>query len=273
MAIPEDRLVGQVFTPKDIVQQALQSNCESIAYTYTEPTIFYEFMLEVAKLAHRQRLKNVLVTNGYITREPLQTLSPYLDAVNVDLKFFSNEFYKKLCKARLRPVLHTLKRIKKLGVRLEATTLIVPTLNDTYPALEKIAAFIVDLGKETPWHVSGFHPTYKFQSLPPTSRESLYRAWEVGQSAGLKYVYIGNTDEKEFETTYCPGCGNSLVRRQFNVVTVNLIYNSRCPFCGTTIDSAGITVNTNGWKGKSTFGFQSLVTLRFETMRWRIRNS
>lgn len=184
---------GRDLPPEKIVEDALKYNCPSIAYTYTEPTIFVEYALDTMKLAKDKGLKNVWVSNGYMTKETLDLISPYLDAINVDLKAFTEKFYQEVCGAKLKPVLENLKDIKKRKIWLEVTTLIIPTKNDSVEELKNIAEFIKKhLGAETPWHVSRFFPTYKLTEVPSTDVEKIYQAVEIGKKAGLKYVYGGN---------------------------------------------------------------------------------
>ncbi len=230
------RIMGRERTPGELVDRAVQSGSKTIAYTYTEPTIFFEIAYDTAKLAHEKGIKNVFVTNGYMTADALDTISPYLDAANVDLKSFNDEFYKKQCAARLQPVLDSLQKMKDLGVWVEVTTLIIPTLNDSNAELEKIAHFIASLGVETPWHISRFHPQYKTTGLPPTPVATLHRAFQLGKEAGLKYVYTGNVPGDEGESTFCAKCGHLLIGRYgFTINTMNL-ENRKCPRCGTALD-------------------------------------
>ncbi len=191
--LKNQKVLGENKTPEQIIQDALDSNCPSISYTYTEPTVFVEFALDCMKLAHENGLKNVWVSNGYMTKETLDLISPYLDAINVDLKGFSEDFYKNICGARLRPVLDNLIDIKKRGIHLEITTLIIPNKNDSEKELTGIAEFIKnELGDDTPWHVSRFFPQHKLLDVLPTPTEKIYQAIEIGKKAGLKYIYPGN---------------------------------------------------------------------------------
>ncbi|MDL2121832.1 MAG: AmmeMemoRadiSam system radical SAM enzyme [Deltaproteobacteria bacterium] len=230
-------ITGDLYTPEDVVDAAEKGNCKSIAYTYTEPTVYFEFAYDTAKIAHEKGIQNVFVTNGYMTSEALEMISPYLDAANVDLKAFNASFYKDVVKARLEPVKETLKLMKSLGIFVEVTTLLIPGLNDDKHELEMLAEFIVNsLGSETPWHVSAFYPTYRLTDRPPTSVESLVVAREIGIKAGLNYVYIGNVPSEDGENTFCYKCGNILIRRSGFYVEKNLIKNSRCPHCGALIN-------------------------------------
>ncbi|MDP2934457.1 MAG: AmmeMemoRadiSam system radical SAM enzyme, partial [bacterium] len=184
---------GKEKYPKDIVRDALNGKCPSISYTYTEPTIFLEFALDCMKLAKEKGLKNVWVSNGYMTKEALDLIAPYLDAINVDLKAFSEDFYRDVCGAKLQPVLDNLIDIKKRGIHLEITTLIIPDKNDSEKELKQIAEFIAKkVGKDIPWHVSRFFPNHEFLNMLPTPVEKVLRAAEIGKEAGLKHVYTGN---------------------------------------------------------------------------------
>jgi len=178
--------------PEDIVNQAKKNNCASISYTYTEPTIFFEFAYDTAKLAKSEGLKNVFVTNGFMTKEAIGAIRPYLDAANIDLKFFKDESYKKICKARLQPVLDSIKLMHELGVWVEVTTLVIPGVNDSDEEFSAIAKFLALIDKGIPWHVSAFHADYKFTDYPSTPIESLKKARKIGNEAGLKLVHLGN---------------------------------------------------------------------------------
>lgn len=184
---------GEDKIPEQVVQDALDNNCPSISYTYTEPTVFVEFALDCMKLAKAKGLKNIWVSNGYMTQELLDLIGPYLDAMNIDLKAFTEKFYQEICGAKLKPVLDNLIEIKKRGIHLEITTLIIPTKNDSREEIEQIAKFIKKkLGDDIPWHVSCFFPTFKLTDVPPTPVEKIYEAVEIGKQAGLKYVHAGN---------------------------------------------------------------------------------
>ncbi len=239
--LPRERhkIVGEPFSPREIVRDALAQKCKSISYTYTEPTIFFEYAYDIAKLANKEGLKNIFVTNGYVGEEPLRTIAPYLDAANIDLKAFTEEFYRKICGARLEPVLESIRLYKELGIWIEITTLIIPDLNDSEKELRQIARFIKGLGEETPWHVTAFYPTYKLMEKPPTPAETLRMARKIGLKEGLRYVYEGNIPGTEGGNTYCYKCEDLLIRRYgFNVLENN-IKNSKCPKCGTKIDGIG----------------------------------
>jgi pyruvate formate lyase activating enzyme len=233
-------IVGDYVFPHEIVKAARRYHCASIAYTYTEPTVFYEYAYDIAELAREHGIKNVFVTNGYTTPEALRGMQPLLDGANVDLKSFSEEFYRKVCGARLQPVLETLKEYKALGIWLEITTLIIPTYNDGDEELNRIAEFICGLGPEIPWHLSAYYPTYDLNDQPPTPVATLRKAREIGRRAGLRYVYEGNVPGETGENTYCPQCNLLLIARQGFRIVHNRIRESACPQCGAAIDGIGL---------------------------------
>ncbi len=230
------QITGEELSPKEIVALAKHHNCRSISYTYTEPTVFFEYAYETAKLAHQEGIRNNFVTNGYMTEEALRTIQPYLDAANVDLKAFTEEHYRRVCGARLNPVLDTLRLMKRLGIWVEVTTLVIPTLNDSEKELQQIAEFVLSLGAETPWHVTAFYPTYKMTDLLPTPASSLHRARRIGQQVGLKYIYSGNIPGDEGENTYCYNCGKLLIGRYGYRILENHIQDSKCAYCSADID-------------------------------------
>lgn len=227
-----EKVPGVNLTPKDVVETAMRAELPSISYTYTEPTVFIEFALETMELAHKKKIKNVWVTNGYTSKEARKAILPYLDAANIDIKGFSEEFYNKICGAKLKPVLETAKAMKKAGVWIEITTLIIPRQNDNEKNLEGIAEFIAkELGKETPWHISKFFPTYKLGDLSPTPPSSMLQAYEIGKKAGLQYVYLGNLASLEYETTFCPKCNTKNIERAGYEI-VRRDKNGKCAKCG-----------------------------------------
>ncbi|MEA3363605.1 MAG: AmmeMemoRadiSam system radical SAM enzyme, partial [Thermodesulfobacteriota bacterium] len=205
-------LAGAELSAEDIVTAAQRNGCRSIAYTYTEPTVFFEYSYDIARLAHEAGIANIYVSNGYMSAEMLDLFHPWLDAVNIDLKAFRDETYHKYVGAGLQPVLDSLKRLSGYGIWLEVTTLVIPGINDDLQELQEIAEFIaLELGPETPWHVSRFYPQYKLSQTPPTPPATIRQAVEIGRKAGLKYVYPGNL---AVETdTCCPACGKILIRR------------------------------------------------------------
>ena len=228
---------GSVVNSAKIVSLANQNRCKSIAYTYTEPTIYFEYAYECCKQASQANILNVFVTNGYINPEPLNDISQYLDAANVDLKSFQETFYNELVGAKLIPVLDTLKLMKKLGIWVEITTLIIPTKNDSDAELTEIAKFIKqELGEETPWHISRFHPQYKLTNIHSTPISTLEKAREIGLTEGLRYVYTGNVPGDEGESTYCYNCNKVILKRYGFTLIENHIINSKCEYCKTSID-------------------------------------
>jgi pyruvate formate lyase activating enzyme len=231
------RITGIDLPPQEIVARALASGCRSIAYTYTEPTIFFEYAYDTAVLAKQAGLRNIFVTNGYITPEALAFIRPYLDAANIDLKGFSERFYREVVHAMLQEVLDSIVEYRRLGIWIELTTLVIPGWNDSDAELRGIAGFIADkVGKETPWHVSAFHPTYKMTDRPRTPTETLARARQIGLEAGLRYVYEGNLPGEGGENTCCPSCGELLIERHGFYLQQNRIEMGKCPACATVID-------------------------------------
>lgn len=232
---------GEQATPQEVVQRALDSDCSSISYTYTEPTIFFEFACETARLARQAGLKNIFVTNGYISREALEEIAPFLDAANIDLKGFTEEFYRDIVHAQLAQVLESIVEYRRLGIWIELTTLIIPGLNDSDAELRETAGFIVNkLGPDTPWHVSQFYPTYKLTDRPRTPVSTLRKAREIGLAAGLRYVYEGNVPGEGGENTSCPSCKNLLIKRYGYIIESERIRNGACPDCGAAIAGIGL---------------------------------
>ncbi|MBU1074641.1 AmmeMemoRadiSam system radical SAM enzyme [Patescibacteria group bacterium] len=227
---------GQELPPHEIVKYCLKNKIPSIAYTYNEPVIFFEYLYDTAKLAHSEGVKNIFVSNGYESEEAMNKIHPYLDAMNVDLKSFNEEFYNKTCKAHLEPVLKTIKRAHDMGIWIEVTTLVIPGENDSDEELESIAKFIADVSTSVPWHVTAFTPNYKMDQKPSTSPESLQKAYKIGKSAGLKYVYTGNVFDDECQNTYCPSCNHMNIGRDWHSVTKNEIGQGKCSKCGTDIE-------------------------------------
>ena len=237
--LPRDynRVEGYKVSPEEVVGAVLRSGSTTISYTYTEPTIFFEYALDISKLAVKKGIKNTFVTNGYVTEEALKDIAPYLHGANIDLKSMNPKFYASVIGARLNEVLDGIKTYKKFGIWLEITTLIIPGYNDSEDQLREIARFIRDeLGDGTPWHVSRFYPAYKFKHVPSTQISAVRRAREIGLEEGLKYVYTGNIPGNAGEDTHCPSCGEVLIKRWgFSVVEYN-ITNGKCRFCGEKID-------------------------------------
>jgi len=230
----ESDLAEEEFLPADIVEEALKFDCKSISYTYTEPTIFFEYAFETAKLAKENGLENIFVTNGYMTKECLDTIKPYLGAANVDLKFFNDVSYRKICSGKLEPVLDSIRYMKEMGVWVEVTTLIVPGENDSDGELSGIAGFIASIDKQMPWHISRFHPDYKFNKHSLTSDETLKKALKIGEESGLQFVYAGNVYGWGNDTA-CPACKKSLIKREgFSILEYN-IKEGKCAFCRTVV--------------------------------------
>jgi pyruvate formate lyase activating enzyme len=236
-AIEDGRIDGQVITPEQIVAAAVRYDCASIAYTYTEPTIFMELANECGRLGKERGLANVFVSNGFMTAEAIDFAKEWLGGINVDLKAFNEDYYKRLCKARLQPVLDTIKYIaKETQIWMEITTLLVPGENDSEEELKQIADFIVnEAGPDVPWHISRFHPQYKYQDSISTPVSSLERAEQIGKAAGLHYVYLGNMPGSKSESTFCYDCGRALIERVGYRIIANHIKESSCPDCGTKI--------------------------------------
>jgi len=224
---------GATLMPEEIVEEARRNHCLSISYTYTEPTIFFEYAYDTAILAKKAGLANVFVTNGYMTRQALEMIKPYLDAANVDLKSFSEAYYKKNCMARLQPVLDTITSLKQLGIWFEVTTLIVPDENDSDEELSQIAGFLSGVDKDIPWHVSRFHPDYRFLDHRATPIETLKRAREIGREKGLRYIYLGNVPEGA--NTYCYRCQALAVERRYMGMERCNLKNGHCPACDSEI--------------------------------------
>jgi pyruvate formate lyase activating enzyme len=217
------RVAGQAIKPEEIVTSAVDHHCASVSYTYTEPTVFFELAYDTARLARQRGVRNCFVSNGYLTPLAIETIAPYLDAINVDLKAFRDETYRKIMKASLEPVLVCLRALLKAGIWVEVTTLIVPGMNDSPQELREIAEFIAgDLGRHVPWHVSRFHGDYKMTRAPATPIKTLEMACRLGRDAGLKYVYCGNVTGEVDESTHCPACGRIIIDRMgFSVREVN----------------------------------------------------
>ena len=240
--LPRDRnlILGRPVKPRFLVKEALDSGCRSIAYTYTEPTVFYELTYDTAVLAHEAGLLNVYVTNGYMSAAMLEEIHPYLDAANVDLKAFNDKTYRTYTGARLQPVLDSLKLMKQLGIWVEVTTLIIAGINDDDAELRDAARFIVEeLGPETPWHLSRFFPAYKMNHVPPTPESTITRALEIGREVGLRYVYAGNS--RQNITTTCHVCGEPLIQRAGYAILSNTVTaTGTCPKCGTPVAGLGM---------------------------------
>ncbi|MFC1587167.1 AmmeMemoRadiSam system radical SAM enzyme, partial [Planctomycetota bacterium] len=215
------RIEGRSLKPEDLVNMALARNCSSIAYTYSEPTIFFEYAYETARLATEAGLFNVFVTNGYMTEEALAKIRPYLQCANVDLKGFNEKLYHKITGGKLQHVKNFISKAWNIGVFLEVTTLIIPGFNDSEDELKQITDFLASVSPDIPYHLSRFHPDYKMLDRPPTSFETLEQAYNIAKQSGLKFVYVGNIHGNAYETTYCPDCGKSLIERAGYAIKAN----------------------------------------------------
>lgn len=233
----KNELEGSEYSPENIVHAAMQSGSKSIAYTYTEPTIFMELCVETARLAKQKNLTNVFVSNGFMTRETIDFARSWLDGINIDLKAFSEDYYRDLCKAKLKPVLDTIRYIAdETDIWMEITTLVVPGKNDSDDELRSIAEFIAkEASVDVPWHISRFYPQYKMTDARPTDEAVLERAYDIGKEAGLRYIYVGNVPGERAESTYCYSCGSLLIERLGYQVQRNLIEDYTCPQCGAQI--------------------------------------
>jgi pyruvate formate lyase activating enzyme len=219
--------------PERVVAEAVAHGAQSIAYTYVEPTIFLEYALDTARLGRAAGLRNLFITDGYATPEAVALLAPVLDAANVDLKSFDDAFYRKVCGARLAPVLESMVAMRDAGIWLELTTLVIPGRNDDDGQIRELVRWIVDtLGAETPWHVSRFYPAFRMLDVPPTPLDTLRRVADLGREAGLAHVYVGNAPELELEDTYCAGCRRVLIERRGYDVHSRLAADGSCPGCG-----------------------------------------
>jgi pyruvate formate lyase activating enzyme len=226
---------GTLQSAEEVITAVLTSDSKSISYTYVEPTIFFEFAYDCMKLATAEGLKNIFVSNGFMSREATEALLPYLDAINIDLKAFTDSFYRSVCGARLQPVLDTIRRMHAADVLVEVTTLVIPGHNDSEDELRNIAEFLYTIDPAIPWHVSGFYPTYKMTDRPPTPVATLEKARNIGLATGLNYVYTGNRPEGGGENTSCPSCGIEVILRHGFSVSENRMKNGCCPSCGQVV--------------------------------------
>ncbi len=225
-----------VSSPDQIIATAIAEQCRSIAYTYTEPVVFYEYMFSVAKKAHEVNLKNIMISSGYISAKPLRDILPYLDAINIDLKTFDDQSYQKLSGAKLKPVLKNLKIIRDSGKWLEITCLIIPGFNDSESMISKLCLWLIENGfKDTPIHFSRFFPYYKLNHLNPTSTKKIIEICKLASQHGINYVYPGNLSGFNFENTLCHSCNNLIIKRVGYKVIFNKLINGKCPECATEI--------------------------------------
>ena len=233
--LSEVEMAGIRRRPEQVVAAALAGGCLSISYTYVEPTVFFEFAYDCCVLARQKGLGNVFVSNGYMSEKAARTLAPVLNAINIDIKAFSDDFYKKICGARLSPVLETVRLMKELGVWVEITTLLIPGLNDGEAELRQIAAFIAGVDRAIPWHVTGFHPMHKMIDRPSTPLRTLRRARQIGLDSGLQFVYEGNVPGEGGENTFCPSCLSEIIGRLGFSIRADRMAQSCCPACGAKI--------------------------------------
>lgn len=220
------------WSPEKIVDYCLKNQIPAIAYTYNEPTVFVEYCYETMKLAKKSGIKNVFVSNGYQSKETIEIITPYLDAINIDLKSFREEFYQRFCGAHLEPVLENIKRFYKKKVWIEITTLLIPQENDSEEEIKEIAQFIAKIDKNIPWHLSRFFPAYQMLNKIPTDLATLKKAYQIGKKVGLNYIYLGNIVDKNYESTFCPKCGKELISRIGYEIKISPSFkNGRCLYC------------------------------------------
>jgi len=228
--------LGQPATPDTLVATCLKNDIPMIAYTYNEPTVFFEYTYDTAKLAHERGIKNVYVSNGYMSRAALDMIEPYLDGINVDLKAFTEDFYRDQCGGRLEPVKRNIAHmVRETDIWVEVTTLLIPGLNDSDEELRAMAAWLAEVDLDLVWHVTAFHPDYQMQDRPRTTQRDLARAYEIGKEAGLRYVYVGNVMDTDRESTYCPECGEKLIQRHWYSVRELWQERGMCQKCGQAI--------------------------------------
>lgn len=236
-------IFGEVAKAKDIVEIAKNRGIRAIAYTYNEPVIFFEYAYEIAKLAHENDIKNIFVTSGYETHQAIDTLAPYLDAMNIDLKSFCDDFYESVCGAKLKPVLDTIGYAYQKGIWVEITTLLIPNRNDSDEEIEAIAKFIASISPTIPWHLSAFFPSYKMSDIQPTPIQTLHKAYKIAKAAGLEYVYIGNVHDYAHQSTFCPRCNELLIQRDRYTVELKAFENGHCTKCNHEIEGIFETQN------------------------------
>ncbi|HRU05056.1 MAG TPA: AmmeMemoRadiSam system radical SAM enzyme [Candidatus Brocadiia bacterium] len=230
-----DVSAGRDTPPEAVVNEAFRSGCRSVSYTYTEPTMFFEYAMACGRLAHERGLRNCFVTNGYQTPETVAAMTGVVDAANVDIKAFNDDFYRKLCKARLQPALDSVKAMVAAGVWVEVTTLLIPRHNDREDELKALAEWLAAVSPDLPWHVSRYHPDYQFDRAPATPPETVFRAAEIGRAAGLRYVYAGNLRAGEWECTRCPSCQQVVIRRDGFWVEEMKLKGACCAKCGAKV--------------------------------------
>ena len=230
--VKESRITGDSMTPEEVVLAAQAQKCPSISYTYTEPTIFFEYARDCAKPAQASGIRNCFVTNGYESPECIEHMAGLIDAANVDLKAFSETFYRERCGARLEPVLDSIRRMHEARIHLELTTLLIPGFNDDPDELRELADFIASVSIDIPWHVSRYHPDYKFDQADATSADAIFMALDIGEAAGLRFLYAGNLPDGEYENTRCPACETTVIERTGFHVTPTALNGVACAECG-----------------------------------------
>lgn len=234
--VPPEQTRNQDMPPEKVIELALKAGCQSIAYTYSDPIVFYEYTLDTAKIARKHGLKNILVTAGYMNPEPIKELAPWIDAANIDLKGFTEEFYEEMCSATLHPVKRAIELFHKNGVLVELTNLVIPTLNDNHDMIYDMCDWVLNtLDQDVPLHFSRFYPMYKLNNLPLTPKETLEAARQIAFKAGLRYVYVGNIPGTNTENTFCPNCGKVIIERIGYSIINNNLSGSKCTFCGQKI--------------------------------------
>jgi len=218
--------------PEAIVDACIRDQIPVIAYTYNEPTVFFEYTYDIARLAHEAGIKNVYVSNGFMSRAVLDMIEPYLDAINIDLKAFTQEFYESRCAARLEPVKRNIAHIaRNTGIWIEVTTLLIPGLNDRDSETQAMTEWLAGVSVDIPWHISAFHPDYQMHDRPPASHSMLVRAYDIGKRSGLRYVYVGNIVDSERGSTRCPECGHTIITRDGYVTEQHWKDAGICPEC------------------------------------------
>jgi len=228
-------------SPQQAIELAQRHRCAGIAWTYNEPTFWHEYTYDTAKLAKKEGLYTVYVTNGFINEEPLKEISPYLDAMNIDIKAFHEDFYKKICKARLEPVLQATELAQRLGIHLELTYLVIPTLNDSLQEIKQFVRWVIErIGAETPVHFSRFHPDHRLRNIPATPMDALLKIYDMAQAEGILYPYLGNIPHGNYENTLCPTCGNVLIERYGFSATISGLQQGKCGQCGRAIPIRGL---------------------------------
>lgn len=228
----EEGIDGEFTPPENVVRFAKHERCPSISYTYTEPTIYFEYAFDCARMAKAEGIRNIFVTNGYQTPDTIDKMAGLIDAANVDLKAFTEEFYRERCRARLAPVCEAIKLMHQAGIHVEVTTLLIPGYNDDADELARLAEFLAGVSPDMPWHVSRYHPDYRFDDAPVTPAQTLYRAVEAGRKAGLRHVYAGNLHGDDLENTYCARCRKLLIRRSGFSAQIEGLDGAKCRHCG-----------------------------------------